>query len=215
MRGVRKLVFVFAIAALLALGLSACGGGDSEDSTAGSTAATGQETTTSEDQGSGNGRSHESSSDDDSSADSDEGSGAFRTPGGDNSIQNFGGEAETTEVDAASAVLAGYLQARAEGDWAKACTFLAAAAVAPLEKLASGSPELKGKGCAAILAALSAGAPASTRANTMTDGIASLRIEGDRGFALYHGAKGIDYFVPMAEDDGEWKVATLAPSEFP
>lgn len=46
-------------------------------------------------------------------------------------------------------------------------------------------------------------------------GIASLRVEGDRGFALYHGAKDVGYFVPMVKEEGEWKVGALAPSDFP
>ena len=51
--------------------------------------------------------------------------------------------------------------------------------------------------------------------NTLTGGIASFRVEDDRGYALYHGPKGVNYFVPMVNEDGEWKVGALAPSEFP
>jgi hypothetical protein len=200
MRGVAKPLLAAALAALLAAVLAACGGGGSEDSTAGSTATSTQSTpapTTPEGDGS-----------------SKEGSASFRTPGGDNSIQNFGDEAGPAEVEAATAVLATYMRARASDDWAGQCAHLAKVAIAPLEQLASNSPRLKGKGCAAILAALSAGTR-STRANTMTDGVTSLRVAGDRGFALYHGAKGVNYFVPMVEEGGEWKLGALAPSEFP
>ncbi len=199
MRGVSRFALALALVALLATGLTACGGGDSDSSTAGSTAAT----------------SGESSATTTDGSSADQGSASFRTPGGDNSIQNFGEEADAAEVDAASTALADYLQARSEDDWAGQCATLAKAAVAPLEELASRSPQLKGKGCAAILAALVSGAPRSTRTNTMTDGIASLRFEGDRGFALYHGTHGVDYFVPMTREDGEWKVGAIAPTEFP
>jgi hypothetical protein len=198
MRGAWKLASALALAVLLASGLGACGGGDSDDSTAPPTTATSAESTaatTSEGQGGG--------------------SASFRTPGGDNSIQNFGEEADAAEIDAATAVLDGYLQAGSEDDWAGQCAYLAKATLAPLEQLASGSQQLKGKGCAAVLSALMAGTPASTRANTLTDGIASLRTEGERGFALYHGAKGVDYFVLMVKEDGEWKLGAIAPSEFP
>jgi hypothetical protein len=209
MRGVWKLALALAIVVLLTTGLSACGGGDSDSSS--STAATTRESSPPANSG-----DESSGSDDAESGDSsaDEGSASFRTAGGDNSVQDFGEEATTAEIDAATAVLASYLQARAKGDWAKQCTLLAKAAVAPLEQLTSRSPQFKGKGCAAILEALMGRAPASTRANTMTDAVASLRFEGDRGFALYHGAHGVDYFVPMVKEDGEWKVGALAPSEF-
>lgn len=200
MRGVPRLLLVFATVALLALGLAACGGGDSSGSTATATATSSQGTTapsTTEDRGSG------------------KGSASFRTPGGDNSIQDFGDEADSSETAAASTALAGYLRTRAKDEWAQECAYLAKAAIAPLEELAGRSPQLKNKGCAAILAALGSGVSASTRANTMTSGIASLRFEGDRGFALYHGPKGVNYFVPMVKEKGQWKVGALAPSEFP
>jgi hypothetical protein len=194
MKGAPKLLLLVAFAALLASGLSACGGDDSKDSTA----PAGQDTTAAATTESG-----------------DSGSAAFRTPGGDNSVQNFGEEADAAEREAASAALAAYMRARAEDDWAKQCATLAQVTVEPLQQLASRSPQLKGKGCAEVLSALNSGTPASTRADTMTDGIASLRFEDDRGFALYHGAKDVDYFVPMVKEDGEWKVGALAPTEFP
>lgn len=201
MREVSKLLLALVLVALLASALAACGGDGSDDSTAGSAATATAETPGSTLPGSG--------------GSSGEASTAFRTPGGDNSIQNFGDEADATEVEEATAALAGYMQARAEGDWAGSCDYLAEVAVKPLEQLTEQSPQLKGKDCGAILAALSAGTPASARANTMSDGIASLRVEGERGFALYHGTEGVDYFVPMVKEDGEWKVSTLAPTEFP
>jgi hypothetical protein len=206
MRGVWRFALALAVVALLVSGLAACGGDDAGSSTA---VTTGESTTpaTAEKQGPGG------DGGDDSSA--DRGSAGFRTPGGDNSIQTFGEEADDAEVAAASVVLVGYLEARSEEDWAGQCTYLAKAAVAPLEELVARSPQFKGKGCAAALPALMAGTPASTRANTLTGTIASLRVEGDRGFALYHGADGVDYFVPMAKEDGEWKLGAIAPSEFP
>jgi hypothetical protein len=196
------------VAALLAIGLAACGG-DSTGSSSSSSTATAPESSSSTstgDQGS-------SASSGKSSA--DEGSASFRTPGGDNSIQNYGEEASGEETDAASSALTAYLAARAKGDWARQCTLLAKAAVAPLEQLAASSSQFKGKGCAAVLESLMGRAPASTRANPMTGAVASLRFEGDRGFALFHGSHGVDYFAPMVKEDGEWKVGTIAPSEFP
>jgi hypothetical protein len=230
MGGTSKLAFALALA-MLAIGLSACGGGDDSTQSSNSTTSTAQATTPppadagdsgkgkpapSDDKGGAAGEDSErASSDDSSSSASGEGSAAFRTPGGDNSIQNFGDEADTAEVDAATAALTAYLQARAKDDWARECALLAKSAVAPLEQLASRSPQLKSKGCAAILTALVSGTPASSRANPMTDGVASLRFDGDRGFALFHGAGGVNYFVPMVKEDGEWRVGALAPSEFP
>ncbi len=206
MRGVPKPLLASLLGALLALGIVAGGDDGGDGSGTGSTAATTQETPGSTaPEGGGSGQAGASQ----------EGSAAFRTPGGDNSIQNFGEEADASELEAASTALSGFLEARADSDWAAQCEYLAAAAVKPLEQLSTQSPQLKGKDCAAVLEALSGDLPASTRANTLTGGVASLRFEGERGFALYHGPEGVDYFMPMAKENGEWKVASLAPTEFP
>lgn len=228
-----KTLLTVVTAALLAFGLAACGGGD-DDSTSSptATATTGGGETTApapgdddrdgnekqagdDEDGSSNGGN--GSSEDDSGGDSSagEGSAAFRTPGGDNSIQDYGDEADSDQREAAEAAIVAYLDARAAGDWDKSCEYLAAAAVEPLEELAESSPQLKGKGCAAIIGALSAQLPASSRANPVTEGIASLRFEDERGFALFHGRDGVDFFLPVVEEDGEWKVGALAASEFP
>jgi hypothetical protein len=217
MGGTSKQLLALALAALLALGIAACGGSGGSSS---STATAAPETTgaTTEDHGSDKSGDDQGGSGDDSdgsSSSSSKGSAGFRTPGGDNSIQNFGDEADAAEVEAATAALSGYLAARARGDWARSCADLAKAAVAPLEQLASSSPQLKGKDCGAILAALEGGVPASSRASTLTGPIASLRAEGERGFALYHGPHGVNYFVPMVKEGDSWKVGSLAPSEFP
>ena len=45
--------------------------------------------------------------------------------------------------------------------------------------------------------------------------IDSLRVDSERAFALYHGSDGSDYFMPMALEGGSWRVAGLAPTEFP
>lgn len=225
MRGVSKPLSALAAILLLALALGACGGGDSEDSTAAAT--TGEATATapaqpSEDtdqpSGSEDGDSSDESSSPDSSSDptpTGEGSAAFRTPGGDNSIQDFGEEPDSDEIEVANEALAGFMQARSEQDWEGMCTYLAEATLAPLEDLAARAPQFKGKGCAAILKGLLSTSQSVSSTNTLTEGIASFRVEGERGFALYHGPKGVDYFVPMIEEDGEWKVGSLAPSEFP
>jgi hypothetical protein len=225
MRKGPKLALLFAFAALLAVGLSACGSDDSTDSTAASTPTTTQgptATTTPDDNGGGGnqqsddkgGASGSKSGDGGTGLSPDEESYDFVTPGGDNSIQTYGEEADSSELDEAGAALTAYLDHRAAGDWAQMCEDLSKATLKPLEQLASRAPQFKGKGCGAVLEALMGKASAATRANTLAGPIASLRVEGDRGFVLYHGAKGVDYFVPMAKEGGKWKVAAIAPSEF-
>jgi hypothetical protein len=210
MRGVRKLLLALALSAVLAAGLAACGG-DSGDPT--SSASTGDSTVPA--QGSPPATQKPSPAASAEGAGRDELSYSFRTPGGDNSIQTYGQEADAGERDEATVVLAAYLDSRAKGDWVENCGYLAKAAVAPLRRLAATSPRLKGKGCGELLAELEGRVPASSRVSMLAGPIVSLREEGDHGFALFHGPHGSDYFIPMSKEDGKWKVGALAPSEFP
>ena len=66
-----------------------------------------------------------------------------------------------------------------------------------------------------MLAAFIGAAPASTRANPLTARASPAC--GSRATAASPSTtvpSGIDYFVPMIKEDGEWKVGALGPSEF-
>lgn len=191
MRGVGKPLLATALTVLLALALAACG--DSGDPAA-------QSTTATEGTAPGDGGG------------APEGSDSFRVPGGDNSIQDFGEEAGVAERAAASRVVVSFLEARARGDWVTVCAEMSAAALQPLERIAARSEQLRGKGCPELLATVTGRLPAASRASTLGAAIDSLRADGERGFALYHGTDGVDYVVPLAEEDGEWKVGSLEPT---
>jgi hypothetical protein len=136
----------------------------------------------------------------------------FLRPDGDNSVQTFGAEAGPDEREAASIVLERYLEARAVKDEGAMCRDLSGAPLEALESYAEASPPLKGKSCPEILAILNQ--VALPKPSTMTGPIASFRVQGDRGFALYRGSDG-DYFMQMVKEEGAWKVGALAPVEIP
>jgi hypothetical protein len=192
MRGPLKPLLATALALLLATAPGACGGDGSGDSTAGSTTTA---TTAKKPE------------------EPDAGSASFLVPGGDNSVQNYGEEAGAAEREAASDVVVAFLRAREKGDWKGVCAHIYTDTLKPLEAIAERGAEFEGEGCPELLALLTRGAPASARASTIGSGINSLRVDGDRAFALYHGTDGRDYLVPLVDDDGEWKVGTLAPTE--
>lgn len=140
--------------------------------------------------------------------DSQTGAAAFEVKGGDNSIQEFGAEASEAEFQQAASALHGYLDARAAGAWSAACSYLLPDVSVSLAEL--GGEE--GRSCPKALASLSAGiSPADLREAAEVE-VAALRTEGDHGFLLVHGAAGVDYFMPMAGEGGDWKVAAIAPS---
>jgi hypothetical protein len=190
MRGKWKLIVAVVVGAMLAAGLTACGG------SSGSATAEGSKTT---------GGSESSST---SEAGSSEPSREFITKGGENKIPTFGQEAEAAEREAASAVLEENLQARAVGDWASQCSSLTEGAI---KEVKESSPAAGAKTCAKALEAFAeplAGTK-SVRANTMTGPIAVLRVEGNKAYALYHGTGGKNYAMPMEKVGDEWKVAAL------
>jgi hypothetical protein len=218
---------------LLALGLAACGGGDGEgSSTAASTATTAQQgaqgssgngskqkAKSTEKQGGGGGKSSGSgggnSGNDQPIRHNDSGGGStqYRVKGGDNSVQDFGDEADTSERDQAAEAVHGFLDARANRDWAKACTYLAAPVVEQLESAAEKSEQLKDKGCAAILEALSSQANRKLlREEAAQADVGSLRIEDERAFVIFRGLDKTVYTIPMVDEDGEWRLGSIAPT---
>jgi hypothetical protein len=134
------------------------------------------------------------------------------TKGGDNSIQTYGTESESTERIQAARVAEAYLSARAQGRWAEACTYLAASIRERLKALAV---HLK-KGpqdCAAMMAALGEGVPRSTLAQAAQIHVLSFRVEGEHGFLVYRDGAGKPFNIPMAPEGGRWMVAGLIGSE--
>jgi hypothetical protein len=220
-----KTLIVACVALLLAAGLVACGGSDSSDSTG--TKAGGQaqadvpgEGTTQSEGGdkSGSGGQGKVGSDGSSAPDasdfvprqhSDSGGGSeqFKVEGGDNSVQEFGAEAAPSEFDAAAVALHNFLDARAEGNWVATCGYMAKSTTESIEKLA------KGSGCAGVLEKLiNPAAGPAMKAEAEKADVGSLRTEGERAFLIYTGTEGTILAMPMANEDGEWKVAALSGS---
>ncbi len=220
------LAFLLTLCALL---LAGCGGGGDASTSTGAQTTAGQGTASAPAaSGGGKGGGKGAANTDGGGAQQaapapqrDSGGGAtqFETHGGDNSIQGYGGEAGGSELEQAAAALHAYLDARAGEEWAKACDNLAAGVASSLEQLSAASSQGKGKGksagCPQLLAAVSAGMPAYLRHDLTQADVGALRVHGDRAFLLYHGAHHTDYFMPMAEEGGQWKVAALAASALP
>lgn len=209
-------------AILLALLVASCGGGD-DDSTASdsTTVAQGEEGATGEsgqDEGEGSSKSKQSGGSQDGSSgsttkkqdDSGGGSSQFKTKGGDNSVQEFGEESSEGEFDQAAEAVHGFFDARVKGDWKTACSYLAADVSKSLEQLAGNSKKLADAGCPKTMEAISAGVPRSAFVEAAKADVGSLRVEGDRAFVVYRGAKNLVYAMPMKDEDGTWKVASLA-----
>lgn len=232
MRGVPKTLVAALAALLLATGLAACGGGDSSSSTAAETGAQGQSegkssdaaakqggATDNGDEGkSGSGGGEQGSGGSGASSfvpkhhhDSGGGSEQFKVKGGDNSVQEFGAEADTSELDAAATALHDFLDARAEGNWAAACHYMSKSVTESFEKVAAQGGAKGGTSCAATLEKLiNPDAKELMKAEAAKADVGSLRIEGEHAFVIYTGTEGTVLAMPMANEGGAWKVASLA-----
>jgi len=139
--------------------------------------------------------------------------GVKTVKGGDNSVQEYGVEADSSERSKASIALATYLSARAEGNWAGACALLAKQPIEQLEKLAGGKAD-----CAEVLKATGKEAP-SMPGSSITE-VLSFRGEGDipgnPSYLIFEGPPGATLFsMPMYLQGGTWKVGLAQPSELP
>jgi hypothetical protein len=229
-RGGTKTLLVALAALLIAVGMAACGGGDDSSSTAteagqGQAEATSNQETptqsgTKGDEGkSGSGGEGQAAGSGPSASDftpkhhSDSGGGStqYKTKGGDNSIQEYGEEADSSEFDAAAIALHNFLDARAEGNWEATCSYLSKTITESLEKLAAQAKQLEDKSCATVLEGLiNPAAKAALKAEAEQANVRSLRTEGDRAFVLYTGTDDTVLAMAMANEDGNWKVSSLA-----
>jgi hypothetical protein len=209
---------------LLAAGLVACGDSDSSSSTAADAAGQSQSESNSSGGASkqGGGKQSGDEGQDSSSGDSasnfvpkhhnDSGGGSeqFKVKGGDNSVQEFGGEADTAEFDAAAVALHNFLDARAEGNWAAACKYISKDTIESFEKLAAQVKQGEDTSCGGSLETLTNPAVKQAMKEEATQAnVGSLRVEGERAFLIYTGIDGTLAAMAMANEDGVWKVASL------
>jgi hypothetical protein len=220
----RFLSCLVAVSALALLGLG-CGGGSGGGGETSSASTSGQGTvaagsapespTTGKSGkgsgGQGGGKVAEQAGDTQEHDDSGGGAAQFETKGGDNSIQQFGSEAAGSELQLAAAALHGYLDARAAGEWARACSYMGRGVTRSLSQLASAQGG-KGGSCPKIIAGLSSAIPPAVRRETARADVGALRVEGDNAFLLFRGAHDTNYFMPMAHEGSRWGVAAVAPS---
>jgi hypothetical protein len=226
-RGTSRRIVAGLVALLLALGLMACGGGDDADTTATESAtqtqADGGDTGSNESAESGaegeagseaDEESGDSGSDDFTPKQHDDsggGSDQFKAKGGDNSIQEFGNEADDSERDAAAEALHNFLDARAEEAWAAACSYMSKQIADSLEKLAARAKQIDDKSCGGVLEKLTnPAASQALKAEAAAADVGSLRTDGERSFILYTGTEGTVLAMPMEDEGGDWKVASLA-----
>jgi hypothetical protein len=138
------------------------------------------------------------------------GSAQFRTKGGDNSIQEFGDEADESELREAAEVVHGFYVSRAAEEWEKACSYLAKSNNEQLEQLVSQASKSKQTDCPTALEAFTQPLPLAVEREITVVDAGSLRHEGEQGFLIYFGADRVKYSMPLRDEGGTWKVTALS-----
>lgn len=130
--------------------------------------------------------------------------------GGEESIEEFGTEAAGAAKQGVLTAEQGYLTALADGDYAKACTFVASSVTNSLQQVVP--PGEGERSCAEILPKLlSSSAPAVAR-QQLEGEVVKVRVDGSRGFVVYHAPGARLYTFPVTRDGAVWKVSTLTGS---
>jgi hypothetical protein len=147
--------------------------------------------------------------------------GVKTVKGADNSVQEYGVEADESARTQAAVALQAYLNARAEEDWGSACSFLAQRPTEQLERLAR-SASRQGtdlNGCAATTAFLKEGQAKLREQATITE-VLSFRgegeVSGNPSYLIFAAppAKTL-YSMPMYLEGGGWKVGLARAAELP
>lgn len=219
-RGPTRSIAVLAVTALTVLLLAACGGSTDTSSTTGTDNGSGGGTQGENDAGTT--RQEQSGGDSSTGFTAEEvevplevsGGGAeqFLVKGGDNSIQEFGEESDESELQEAAETVHSFFVARATSDWKGACSYISKSMSAKLEQLAKSSTELEDKSCASFLESFTGQPTASEWRETTTVDAGSLRTEDEQAFLIYYGPDKTVYAMPLADEDGTFKVGALAGS---
>jgi hypothetical protein len=147
--------------------------------------------------------------------------GVKTVPGGDNSVQEYGVEADESARTEAAIALQGYLNARAQEDWGAACSLLAKKPTEQLERVQRAAAK-QGKelnGCPQTMALLKEG-EAQTQQQAQITEVLSFRgggeISGDPSYLIFKGPPGATLFsMPMYLQGGAWKVGLARAAELP
>lgn len=131
--------------------------------------------------------------------------GVPTSKGGDNSIQTWGVEASSAERVRVADLVRRYLNARVGGDWAEACSLLAAKQRAGYARLGEGA-------CARGMDFFTERASARAPKRKAEIEVLSFRIGGGYGFLIYRRPDGKVYATAVEPEASEWKIVSVTPN---
>ena len=231
-----RLATALALLGILAFAVFGCGGGSdttssSTDGGSGSTTTTtgqGSSTDTADKEGGSESKGSKEDTNGKGGSGSQEGSGSaggptgpglaekakpdtkgFKAPpGGDNSIQTFGGEAESSEEKEITTAMASFLRAMAARDYNAICEGLSEANIGQLEQLMKLKKEA-GTDCPSVLKSLLVG-PTDEAQKAAEGTVYQVRVEGENAFVMFTPVGGTASYFVMKHDPDGWKSTSLS-----
>ena len=230
-----RLATALALLGILAFAVFGCGGGGSDTTSSGTDGGSSSATTTEQgstadtaDQEGGSGS--KGSKEDKNGGGSEEGGGGSSSegphgpglaekakpdtkgfkapPGGDNSIQTFGGEAESSEEKEITTAMASFLRAMAARDYNAICDGLSEANIGQLEQLMKLKKEA-GTDCPSVLKSLLVG-PTDEAQKAAEGTVYQVRVEGENAFVMFTPVGGTASYFVMKHDPDGWKSTSLS-----
>ena len=230
-----RLATALALLGILAFAVFGCGGGGSDTTSSGSDGGSSSATTT--EQGSSadtadkeGGSGSKGSKNEKNGGGSEEGGGGSSSegphgpglaekakpdtkgfkapPGGDNSIQTFGGEAESSEEKEITTAMASFLRAMAARDYNAICDGLSDANIGQLEQLMKLKKEV-GTDCPTVLKSLLVG-PTDEAQKAAEGTVYQVRVEGENAFVMFTPVGGTASYFVMKHDPDGWKSTSLS-----
>ena len=230
-----RLATALALLGILAFSVFGCGGGGSDTTSSGSDGGSSSATTT--EQGSSadtadkeGGSGSKGSKNEKNGGGSEEGGGGSSSegphgpglaekakpdtkgfkapPGGDNSIQTFGGEAESSEEKEITTAMASFLRAMAARDYNAICDGLSEANIGQLEQLMKLKKEA-GTDCPSVLKSLLVG-PTDEAQKAAEGTVYQVRVEGENAFVMFTPVGGTASYFVMKHDPDGWKSTSLS-----
>jgi hypothetical protein len=196
------------VAAACTLVLSACGGSDSSSGSTASTAPPADSKAKAE-------ASQESKTVPGSKAPleakTEEPSADFAGKGKNGELAEAGTESTVSEREAASKIVEASFEAAEAEDWARQCATFSLELAESIEKRSKLSGRIS---CAKSIEQLARENGGALK-NPMAGSLAALRVNGNQAFAFFRGAGERHFVIPLAREDGQWRLVALLPEETP
>jgi hypothetical protein len=184
---------------ILAIGVAGCGGGSNTQSGTAEPTIAGNDKSTQAGESSPGGATHHEGR-----------KPSHRYRGGEKDIEEFGTEARGPEAEAVLTAQQTYLAAIVSRNYGKACTWVSSSLEAQFSQIVE--PGVGPKSCDQVLPKILAGDASHVAALQLSGKIVKVRVEGDRGYVVFH-APGARLFVfPMTREGGSWRVASITSS---